>query len=65
MKIQEEHIDLKNGIHYFEQTFITQTVFIMNYKDYDNLKMFIEICAKLMSEGRHIELLYKDITDLQ
>ncbi len=26
MKIQEEHFDQRTGVHYFEQTFTTQTV---------------------------------------
>ncbi len=65
MKIQEEHIELKNGTHYFEQTFITQTSEQISWQDYDNLKTFLEVCVDHMSKGRHIALFYKDLTDLK
>lgn len=65
MKIQEEHIDLKNGIHYFEQTFTTQTVQQLSFKDYDNLKNFLEVVVEHMSNGRNISIWFNDITDLK
>ena len=65
MKIQEEHFDQRTGVHYFEQTFTTQTVKQLSFEDYNNLKMFIETCVEHMSNGRHISLWFNDITDLK
>lgn len=65
MKIQEEHFDQRTGVHYFEQTFTTQTVQQLSFKDYDNLKNFLEVVVEHMSNGRNISIWFNDITDLQ
>jgi len=65
MKIQEEHFDQRTGVHYFEQTFTTQTVKQLSFEDYDNLKNFLDVVVEHMSNGRHISLWFNDITDLQ
>ena len=65
MKIQEEHLDIRNGVHYFEQIFTTQTSKQLSLKDYDTLKNFLEVVVEHMSNGKNISIWFKDITDLQ
>ena len=65
MKIQEEHLDIRNGVHYFEQIFTTQTVKQLSLKDYDNLKNFLEVVVEKMSNGKNISIWFNDITDLK
>lgn len=65
MKIQDEHFDIRTGAHYFEQIFTTKTEKQLSFRDYDTIQNFLEVVVEHMSNGRHISIWFKDLTDLQ
>jgi hypothetical protein len=58
MKIQEEHINLENGTHYFEQIFTTQSEKKLEYKDYNNLINFLDVVVENMTQGKQVSLFF-------